>query len=114
MQRFREGLSVRVVEPGRLVVKAGAGVIATGVLGWGEDHRLWGFNPPAAPSPLPFPHFTAMAATDASLSPLDDDGALIGRTPKRLHERFADVQMSLMASSVTAFPLAVPVLASNK
>ncbi|HYO53388.1 hypothetical protein [Archangium sp.] len=33
-------LSLRVVDPGRLVVKAGAEVIAAGALGWGEDQRL--------------------------------------------------------------------------
>jgi hypothetical protein len=33
-------LSLRVVDPGRLVVKAGALVIAAGALGWGEDGRL--------------------------------------------------------------------------
>jgi hypothetical protein len=38
---WREGvLSLRVVDPGRLVVKAGAEVIAAGALGWGEDQRL--------------------------------------------------------------------------
>ncbi len=33
-------LSLRVVDPGRLVVKAGAEVLAAGTLGWGEDERL--------------------------------------------------------------------------
>ncbi|HYO52171.1 hypothetical protein [Archangium sp.] len=33
-------LSLRVVDPGRLVVRAGAEVIAAGTLGWGEDQRL--------------------------------------------------------------------------
>jgi hypothetical protein len=33
-------LSLRVVDPGRLVVRAGTEVIAAGVLGWGEDQRL--------------------------------------------------------------------------
>jgi hypothetical protein len=33
-------LSLRVVDPGRLVVKAGAEVIAASALGWGEDQRL--------------------------------------------------------------------------
>ncbi len=33
-------LSLRVVEPGRLVVRAGAEIIAAGALGWGEDQRL--------------------------------------------------------------------------
>jgi hypothetical protein len=33
-------LSLRVVDPGRLVVRAGAEVIAAGALGWGEDERL--------------------------------------------------------------------------
>ncbi len=33
-------LSLRVVDPGRLVVKAGVEVIAAGALGWGEDQRL--------------------------------------------------------------------------
>jgi hypothetical protein len=33
-------LSLRVVDPGRLVVKAGEEVLAAGALGWGEDQRL--------------------------------------------------------------------------
>jgi hypothetical protein len=33
-------LSLRVVDPGRLVVTAGAEVITAGALGWGEDGRL--------------------------------------------------------------------------
>ncbi|WP_309892486.1 hypothetical protein [Archangium sp.] len=33
-------LSLRVVDPGRLTVTAGADVIAAGALGWGEDGRL--------------------------------------------------------------------------
>jgi hypothetical protein len=33
-------LSLRVVDPGRLVVKAGAHVLAAGALGFGEDQRL--------------------------------------------------------------------------
>ena len=33
-------LSLRVVDPGRLVVKAGVRVLAAGALGWGEDQRL--------------------------------------------------------------------------
>ncbi len=33
-------LSLRVVDPGRLVVKAGSHLIAAGALGWGEDGRL--------------------------------------------------------------------------
>ncbi|HEX5751404.1 MAG TPA: hypothetical protein VFZ09_34600 [Archangium sp.] len=33
-------LALRVVDPGRLVVKAGAEVIAAAALGWGEDQRL--------------------------------------------------------------------------
>jgi hypothetical protein len=33
-------LSLRVVDPGRLLVKAGAQLIAAGALGWGEDGRL--------------------------------------------------------------------------
>ncbi|PTL84589.1 hypothetical protein [Vitiosangium sp. GDMCC 1.1324] len=38
---WQEGvLSLRVVDPGRLVVKAGDDVIAAGALGWGEDRRL--------------------------------------------------------------------------
>ena len=39
---WREGgvLALRVVDPGRLVVKAGAEVLAAGALGFGEDQRL--------------------------------------------------------------------------
>ena len=38
---WQEGvLSLRVVDPGRLVVKAGSQVLAAGSLGWGEDQRL--------------------------------------------------------------------------
>jgi hypothetical protein len=33
-------LSLRVVDPGRLLVKAGEEVLAAGALGWGEDGRL--------------------------------------------------------------------------
>jgi hypothetical protein len=41
MEEWREGvLSLRVVDPGRLVVKAGEEVLAAGALGWGEDGRL--------------------------------------------------------------------------
>jgi transposase-like protein len=41
LEDWKEGvLSLRVVDPGRLVVKAGAEVIAAGSLGWGEDQRL--------------------------------------------------------------------------
>ncbi|HYO52941.1 hypothetical protein [Archangium sp.] len=41
LEDWQEGvLSLRVVDPGRLVVKAGAEVIAAGALGWGEDQRL--------------------------------------------------------------------------
>jgi hypothetical protein len=47
-------LSLRVVHPGRLVVKAGAEVLAAGALGWGEDGRLRvdpleGYPPEALP-----------------------------------------------------------------
>ncbi|HYO70565.1 MAG TPA: hypothetical protein VEU33_31250 [Archangium sp.] len=41
LEDWKEGtLSLRVMDPGRLVVKAGAEVIAAGALGWGEDQRL--------------------------------------------------------------------------
>ncbi|WP_158501794.1 hypothetical protein [Vitiosangium sp. GDMCC 1.1324] len=41
LEDWKEGvLSLRVVDPGRLVVKAGAEVIAAAALGWGEDQRL--------------------------------------------------------------------------
>ncbi|HEX5747980.1 MAG TPA: hypothetical protein VFZ09_17190 [Archangium sp.] len=41
LEDWKEGmLSLRIVDPGRLVVKAGAEVIAAGALGWGEDQRL--------------------------------------------------------------------------
>ncbi|HYO59075.1 hypothetical protein [Archangium sp.] len=41
LEDWKEGIfSLRVVDPGRLVVKAGAEVIAAGALGWGEDGRL--------------------------------------------------------------------------
>ena len=33
-------LSLRVVDPGRLVVKAGSQILAASALGWGEDRRL--------------------------------------------------------------------------
>jgi hypothetical protein len=41
LEDWKEGvLALRVMDPGRLVVKAGAEVIAAAALGWGEDHRL--------------------------------------------------------------------------
>ncbi|WPB73411.1 hypothetical protein KYC5002_30680 [Archangium violaceum] len=41
LEDWKEGvLALRVVDPGRLVVKAGAEVIAAAALGWGEDQRL--------------------------------------------------------------------------
>ncbi|HEX5745582.1 MAG TPA: hypothetical protein VFZ09_05005 [Archangium sp.] len=41
LEDWKEGaLSLRVVDPGRLVVKAGDEVIAAGELNWGEDKRL--------------------------------------------------------------------------
>jgi hypothetical protein len=41
LEDWRGGvLSLRVVDPGRLVVEAGGEVIAAGALGWGEDRRL--------------------------------------------------------------------------
>ncbi|WP_152622025.1 hypothetical protein [Archangium violaceum] len=41
LEDWKDGvLALRVVDPGRLVVKAGAEVIAAAALGWGEDQRL--------------------------------------------------------------------------
>ena len=41
LEDWKEGvLALRVVDPGRLVVKAGGEVIAAAALGWGEDQRL--------------------------------------------------------------------------
>ncbi|HEY8106712.1 MAG TPA: hypothetical protein VIE46_11450, partial [Gemmatimonadales bacterium] len=47
-------LSLRVVDPGRLVVMVGEQVLAECGLSWGEDERLW-IDPvvPGSPSPLP-------------------------------------------------------------
>jgi hypothetical protein len=52
--REEGALSLRVVHPGRLVVKAGEEVLAAGALGWGEDQRLRvdpleGYPPEALP-----------------------------------------------------------------
>jgi hypothetical protein len=47
-------LPLRVVEPGRLVVKAGEQVLAECYLGWGEDERLR-VGPVTADSPLALP-----------------------------------------------------------
>jgi hypothetical protein len=44
-------LPLRVVDPGRLVVKAGGQVIAECALGWGEDNKLR-VSPLAAPSTI--------------------------------------------------------------
>ncbi len=58
MQVVRRGvawvLPLRVVEPGRLVVKAGDQVLAKCFLGWGEDERLR-VGPLTADSPLALP-----------------------------------------------------------
>jgi hypothetical protein len=56
LEVWREGgvLSLRVVDPGRLVVKAGARVIAVSALGWGEDGRLR-LEPLAAHPPTALP-----------------------------------------------------------
>jgi len=73
-------LALRVMDPGRLVVKAGGQVVAECSLGWGEDNKLR-VGPLAANTPIPLPRVVNREAgreeVEVQVPPEVGDGELL-------------------------------------